>query len=184
MANIYKVNSQHETSQGVLQILEVLPTLKGVAGRSNRRAVVRFIDTGFVTNVQLSNIPANKVKDQRLPSVYGVGFLDGIKLPPRGRTTTRRLYDLWANMLKRCYCVAALKIDPSYVDVNVDKRWHSFRQFINTITLVEGYQEWEDGVDVHLDKDVAGTRTYGTHCIFLPANENLTLAANKRWTKK
>ena len=47
MANIYKVNSQHETSQGVLQILEVLPTLKGVAGRSNRRAVVRFITSNY-----------------------------------------------------------------------------------------------------------------------------------------
>lgn len=182
----YSVGGIYPSSQGDVKILEIIPALKGVPGRSNKRAVIRFIETGYTCNIQLSNLPTGHLKDRRKPTVYGVGYLDtDITIPTRGDSILRRIYDLWANMLKRCYGDKASRNWNYYCDVEVDKRWHSFKQFASTIHLVPGYKAWEEDSSMHLDKDKSGSRIYGlTTTEFITCSENARLACDKRWHKE
>lgn len=182
----YAVGTKHKTKQGELVVLELInKNLK--LGIRNQRAVIMFTGTGWTANVQTSNIMADKVKDKRLPTVYGVGYLDtDMKIPARG-TIIRRVYDLWANMLKRAYHDTNTRNWDYYKDVTVDRRWHSFSHFLNTIIDVEGYDLWEKDSSMHLDKDikVSGNKTYcKDSCKFVTNTENARAANYKRWHGK
>lgn len=170
----YSQGTLIQTNQGVVEVLKNL-------GTRPTRLIVRFVDTGYITECRATNLVSGKVKDHRLPSVYGVGYLDGIRIQPKG-TEQRRIYDLWANMLKRAYG----GYDASYAGVTVDKSWHSFKTFLNTFTDIPNYQDFIDGKDVHLDKDirVSENRMYSLQtCQFIPAGLNTAHARNKRWGK-
>ena len=182
----YFVGEEYETPCGKVKVLEILPRIKGVPGRSNKRAVIRFVESGYTCNIQLSNLPTGKVKDRRKPTVYGVGYLDtDITIPKRGGSLIRRIYDLWANMLKRCYRDRDSRNWNYYKDVTVDKRWHSFKQFMSTIHMVEGYELWEKDSSMHLDKDLSGEKVYSlTTTKFMTNSENARLANQKRWHGK
>lgn len=162
------------TKLGEVEILKNL-------GTRPTRLIIRFVATGYITECRATNLVSNKVKDHRLPSVYGVGYLDGIRIQPIG-TEQRRIYNLWANMLKRAYG----GYDSAYEDVTVDPAWHSFKTFLNTFSDIPNYQDFLDGKDVHLDKDlrVPENRMYSlSTCQFISAKENVDAARNKRWGK-
>lgn len=170
----YSQGALVHTTNGTVEILKNL-------GTKPTRLIVRFVDTGYITECRATNLISNKVKDHRKPSVYGVGYLDGVRIQPRG-TEQRRIYDLWANMLKRAYG----GYDKSYVDVTVDKPWHSFKTFLNTFSDIPNYQDFIAGKDVHLDKDlrIDGNRVYSlAACQFVSASVNTAAARDKRWGK-
>lgn len=170
----YAQGTTHITPTGTVEIL------KEVSSKP-RTLIVQFVESGYITECRASNLVSGKVKDHRQPSVYGVGYLDGIRIDNR-KIGNRPLYDLWANMLKRCYG----GYDSSYADCTVDKRWHSFRVFANSIQDVAGYEQFCNGEDVHLDKDllVPGNKVYSlATCQFVPAFTNVQESANRRWAK-
>lgn len=171
----YSAGSKHVVGGKTIIVLERI-----AAPGKQPRAVIRFEESGYVANVQLSNIPAGKVKDRRERTVYGVGYIDwDVKIPTRSGALLRRIYDLWANMLRRCY--------HDNVGSTVDPRWHSFRNFFNSMESIPNFEAFEAGEDVHLDKDtrVPGNTTYSeSACVFLPAFENIQDAALRRWGKK
>ena len=172
----YGVGTLHLCAGREIIILEKLPREFG----KQPRAVIRFTKTGYVANVQLSNIPTGKVKDRREPSVYGVGYIGSdISIPSRYTSEVRRTYDLWANMLKRCY--------HTMEGGTVDPRWHNFTTFLNTISDVAGYSSWLKDPTMHLDKDtlVPGNKLYSRDtCAFISAFENVRDSAQRRWGKK
>lgn len=139
--------------------------------------------TTFLINKGHSKTSATeKFKDYRKPTVYGVGYIGSkIKIPTReSNSIIRRLYDLWANMLKRAYG----GFDASYLNVTVDSRWYDFTNFLNTIVEVEGYNRFEKGDLVHLDKDIkcTGNKVYSKDtCMFVSQWENLSDAGSRRW---
>lgn len=170
----YSQGYKIETSQGTVVVLKNL-------GTRPTRLIVQFEATGYITECRATNLISNKVKDHRLPTVYGVGYLDGIHVQPRG-TEQRRIYDLWSNMLRRAYG----GYDISYADVTVDKSWHSFKTFLNTFSDIPNYEAFIRKEDVHLDKDlrVPENRVYSLQtCQFVSAIDNTTHARNKRWGK-
>lgn len=184
----YDVGSIVKTKYGDAKILEVIKGYTDSTGKKFRtRCVCIFVSTGYVTNCQLSNLTSDKVKDMRVPTVYGVGYIGSdIKVMGRG-TYIRRLYDLWANMLKRCYFESGTRNDKIYKDVEVDTRWHSFTNFMNSIQDVDGFEFFEAGFDVALDKDikVKGNKVYSRDtCMFVSTRDNTLAALNKRWHGK
>lgn len=184
MTTRYKVGSIIDTPKGKIKILEYtagkrLPNNK----KKHPRATIKFVESGWVCNVQTTNIPKGKIRDCRAKTVYGVGYLDtDINIPMRGNSVMRRAYDLWANMLKRCYG----GYDTCYKECTVDVRWHSFKNFFNSIQELEGYDKWEKGENMHLDKDmkVKGCKTYSKDtCMFVTAHDNVVDSLNRRWHK-
>ena len=145
--------------------------------------VIEILATGTVLDVQQGNLKAGKFTDYMERSVYGVGYLgSNISIPNRKYgTIIRRVYDLWANMLKRAY--GGYKT--CYRGATVEKRWHNFTNFLNTIHLVEGYDRWEKGENMHLDKDIKSggkCREYSVeNCIFVTSTENVSEMLKRRW---
>ena len=64
----------------------------------SRNVEIQFLKTGFKTTAQLTTIRSGEIKDQYLPSVYGVGIL-GIKYPSKVNGRNTKEYDLWYSML-------------------------------------------------------------------------------------
>ena len=85
-------------------------------------------------------------------------------------------------MLKRCYG----EYSTCYTGCTVDKRWHSFKNFLNSIQELEGYDKWERGDNMHLDKDIKckGNKVYSADtCMFVSAHDNIVDSLNRRWHK-
>nr|DAU69864.1 MAG TPA: hypothetical protein [Bacteriophage sp.] len=184
---MYEINKTYETPKGLIKILSRTKKQKLPNGKfKHPRAVIQFVKTGTVIDVQTCNIKAGKFEDFMEPTVYGVGFLGSpIRIPARGSNSIiRKIYDLWANMLKRAY--GNYGSHSSYIDCVVDPRWHNFTTFLNTIHEVEGYEEWEKDSSMHLDKDIKKgyCKIYSRdHCKFVSAAENVAESVKRRWGK-
>ena len=61
---------------------------------------VKFVETGYETKTRMGNLKLGKVKDYLHPSIYGKGILgEGFKQSDSQSYS----FQLWKNMLKRCY---------------------------------------------------------------------------------
>ena len=180
--SIYSEGTIHETPKGTVRILKRKRGSKKPV-LVHPRLVIEILATGTVLDVQQGNLKAGKFTDYMERSVYGVGYLgSNISIPNRKYgTIIRRVYDLWANMLKRAY--GGYKT--CYRGATVEKRWHNFTNFLNTIHLVEGYDRWEKGENMHLDKDIKSggkCREYSVeNCIFVTSTENVSELLKRRW---
>lgn len=111
--------------------------------------------------------------------VYGVGVndYDG-KVHIDGRHI--RSYQVWLDMLKRCYSAKYHDKYPTYIGCYVSKEWLSFNNFKNWYDA--NYPEElarSLGIKFELDKDllVKGNKMYSCDtCIFLPQKVNNFLA--------
>ena len=112
---------------------------------------VQFLKTGYETATTLDNIRKGYVKDPYLLSVYGAGIL-GTKYLASINTLLTKEYELWSNMLKRCYSDFAKKKQPTYIGFGV-----------------EGFE---------LDKDllIKDNKVYSENaCVFIPSEINTVL---------
>ena len=86
------------------------------------------INTSYETSVQLTNIRNGKVKDPHSPSVCGVGIL-GTKYPSSVNGVITKEYDLWKDMLRRCYSDSLKEKYPTYIDCEVSDKFKSYEYF-------------------------------------------------------
>ena len=135
--------------------------------------VIKFINTGYETVVQLGDIRSGSIKDPYIPSVYGIGVL-GTKYPSRVNGVLTKEYDLWKSMLRRCYSDNSKKKRPTYEGCEVSDKFKSYEYFYEWCHSQIGFgvEGW------HLDKDllVKGNRVYSeSTCVFLPSEINMVL---------
>lgn len=107
-------------------------------------------------------------------TVYGVGYL-GNKVE-----SNERVYNLWYNMLARCYNTEHPQY-PFYggAGVTVSPIWHSYEMFCKTIASVPFFHLLKTG-SPHLDKDYFGSNVYSpSTCIFLQGRHNQALSVEK-----
>lgn len=138
---------------------------------------VLFKESGYFCEVYRSNALKGKVKDVLSPSVYGVGVIGIVdkKIP-----YWRQAFQLWNNMLKRCY---SEKDERGYFgEATVDERWLVFENFLADIPKLKGFNGWvnskETGIKYNLDKDfiIEGNKVYSRlYCMFLPESFNKAL---------
>ena len=134
---------------------------------------IQFLNTGFEVTATLGNIKSGEVKDPYTPSVYGVGVL-GTKYPSTINGVQIKEYELWKNMLERCYSDTYKKKHPTYKDCEASENFKSFEYFYEWCNKQIGFgnQGW------HLDKDLLtkGNKAYSEDsCIFIPNEINLLL---------
>lgn len=100
--------------------------------------------------------------------VYGVGIND-----KKGFKKTKE-YNLWVNMLARCYSNRFHLKQPTYINCSVSENFKSFSYFYDWCQNQIGFNN--DGW--HLDKDVLikGNKHYSEDlCIFIPEEINKLL---------
>ena len=106
----------------------------------------------------------------------------GVNDMPDGFTKTslgKRIYNLWFEMLRRCYDYQQLerKKGKSYSNVVVCDRWFYLKNFYEDIQQLDGYKEWLEKDSMSLDKDIYAqevTKIYSPRtCKFVSQTENL-----------
>ena len=134
---------------------------------------IQFLTTGYETLVQLGHIRNGYAKDPYVSSVCGIG-VSGTKYPITIDGVNTKEYDLWNNMLKRCYSDAYKKKRPTYEGCEVSDNFKSYEYFYEWCHKQIGFsnQGWQ------LDKDllVKGNKVYSeSTCVFLPVEINTLL---------
>ena len=109
--------------------------------------------------------------------VHGVGVYEkGVHAGRIGSKQTRP-YNLWVNMLKRCYSEVSFTNQPTYTGCTVSENFKHFQYFAE---WCQGQVGFSTG-GYQLDKDllVKGNKIYSEHtCIFVPKDLNVLLNKN------
>ena len=103
------------------------------------------------------------------PRVYNRGYIGVGKYIPM---ENKKTYELWLNMLKRCYSDKVSAKNSTYKKSEVFNEWLNFQNFAEW--YYENYYEIE-GENMHLDKDilVKGNKIYSPDtCVFVPQSIN------------
>lgn len=126
-------------------------------------------------NSHLSGCGCNDCKSENAKRLrYGVGINDvmGASKSPA--------FQIWTNMLMRCYDSATADSHPTYNNCTVCPEWHylsNFKKWFDE-NYIEGY---------HLDKDilVKGNKVYSPEtCCFIPIEINSLFTNRKRFRGK
>ena len=137
---------------------------------------VKFVETGYETKTRMANLKLGKVKDYLHPSIYGKGILgEGFKQSDSQSYS----FQLWKNMLKRCYSEVSFKKSPSYEQCLTSETFNHYQQFKTWCNQQLGFGNtgWE------LDKDilVKGNKVYSEDmCCFVPKEINLLLVKHDK----
>ena len=146
---------------------------KIVKYNDNRNVEVQFLKTGYELVARLDHIRYGLIKDRYSPSVYGVGVVGTKYLSTINGVHTKE-YELWQNMLKRCYSDAPKKKNPTYKDCEVSDNFLYYEYFYEWCHKQIGF-----GVEgFELDKDllVKGNKVYSEYtCVFIPKEINSLL---------
>lgn len=137
---------------------------------------VKFVETGYETKTRMDNLKLGKVKDYLHPSIYGKGILgEGFKQSE----SQSYCFQLWKNMLKRCYSEVSFKKSPRYEQCLTSETFNHYQQFKTWCNSQLGFGNmgWE------LDKDilVKGNKIYSEDtCCFVPKEINLLLVKHDK----
>ena len=134
---------------------------------------IQFLKTGYEATVGLGHIKIGNVKDPYAPSVHGVG-VTGTKYPITVDDVITKEYDLWHNMLQRCYSGAFKNKNPTYEGCEVITNFKYYECFYEWCHKQIGFgnQGW------HLDKDllIKGNKVYSENTsVFIPSEINTVL---------
>ena len=106
------------------------------------------------------------------PSVCGVGRVDvPFKISNGGVLCWQ--YQLWKDMLSRCFNVRYKETHPTYKDVTCCAEWLSFGNFVEWVNKEVGYSGKLDGYQFDKDLIVKGNKVYSPEtCSFVPRAVN------------
>lgn len=109
---------------------------------------------------------------------YGIGILDKGYYPACVLRKNTKEYQLWLNMLGRCYSQRIHLKNPTYLDCSVSDNFKSFQYFADWANKQIGF-----GLKGYaLDKDILskGNKVYSEdNCVFVPSNLNNFLITSK-----
>ena len=106
--------------------------------------------------------------------IYGVGLNDLTEPTRYSKGVNTKEYNLWLQMLRRCYSETALKRNPTYKDCYVSENWLKFAEFAKEVRELKGF----GNIDYELDKDliIQNNKLYSVDTVcFLPKSLNSAL---------
>lgn len=164
----------HTKNYGELEILEY---------KNAGEVSIRFLNTGSIKVVSISNVLKGTVKDAFSKTVYGVGYFgDGpFKSWKNGKHT--KAYTAWHGMIKRCYDPQTQDRQPTYIGCTVCDDWLNFQNF------ADWFQKNSDEklLSSELDKDIKidGNRQYSPDaCSIVTRKDNNAEMANRVFAKE
>lgn len=112
---------------------------------------IKSVKHGIYLNITECKYNSGNFFTKYSPTIYGVGYLDGYT-----NNDFNVAYKNWGAMLARCYN----RQNKGYAaygakGVRVDNRWHSFKNYINDIQKLEGFdmERYVRG-EIVIDKDI------------------------------
>lgn len=101
-------------------------------------------------------------------------------MPKGWASKNKRVYQLWFDMLRRCYDEEQLSRSRgrSYANCVVCEEWKFLSAFAKDITKLAGYEQWVATEGMVLDKDIlcGATKEYNKHnCCFVPSSVNIAV---------
>ena len=142
---------------------------------------VRFLNTGYETTVEASQIRTGEVRDWTLPKAFGVGVMEDADISLRDAYPKHK--QLWQNMLSRCYNNNTEYVG-KYESCSVSEYFLHFKNFRLWCDEQVGFNEKDDkGKAFALDKDVLikGNLLYSENtCCFIPREINNLLLTSKK----
>ena len=144
---------------------------------NNKEVYIRFLDDfNYEVKTYMSAINKGEVKNPYDKTICGVGYI-GVDANGRLITGTTREYQLWRNMITRCYNEKALNNEPTYKNCKVCERWLCFANFLEDLPQIEGYELWVNNNNYELDKDMKQQGLqYKVYCLdnccFIKQEEN------------
>ena len=143
----------------------------------NKDVEIQFLKTGFETKVQLVQVKSGGVKDPYSPSVCSVGIV-GTKYPSTINDVKTKEYELWRDMLRRCYSDNFKNKYQTYKDCEVSENFKSYEYFYEWCHKQIGFGNDGNGNPFQLDKDLLtkGNKVYSeSTCVFIPREINQVL---------
>ena len=140
--------------------------------KNNKQVVIMFLNTGFITEESMGVIRSGHIRDSSLPTTCGFGYIDieGVSI---GRKATKE-YQIWNNMINRCYNENLRHKNPTYKDCSVSEEWRYLSKFKEWCNKQIGF----DNDGWNLDKDLLSKecKIYSEHtCVFVPPEINCAL---------
>ena len=146
---------------------------------------IKFLETGYETDISYNAVKAGNVKDIMLPTVYNVGYM-GTKDNLNTQYFSKILYHRWINMLARCYCENSNNYQQyGAKGIKVSDDWHCFDNYRNDVKQIYGYHLFmlnpkayqidKDYLQSNKDKKYYSKNT----CIWLNATSNILLSSLK-----
>lgn len=139
--------------------------------------MVEFLQTGTLCSARLKSLYKGNLVDpfaeRKTKLIRGYGYPGIGKFRQMSHTDA---YDLWSNMLNRCYNPKMRKNVKSYKGCRVCEEWHNFQNF------ADWYYKQIREPGYSLDKDilVKGNRIYDPErCVMVPPNINILFASRK-----
>lgn len=141
----------------------------------NSQYRIQFVRTGFIDEVSRPNILNGCHRDWLEPFQSGVGVY-GRKKKLKPTALDRRIYNLWDNMISRCYN----QNHPQYkfyggCGVTVSTKWQNFATFEHSVKNIPGFYSWCRDKNFELDKDYYGANQY---------SESTTIFIHKKYNKE
>jgi hypothetical protein len=142
--------------------------------------LVRFIKNGNLVHTQYDNFKKGVVKNVYDKTILNVGCIgEGKHKATVNRKVTQK-YEVWDNMIRRCYDEKFHEKHSTYRDCTVCDEWHNFQNF--AAWYDENYYSIEEE-RMHLDKDILikGNKVYSPDtCIFVPQRINVLFVKNHK----
>ena len=138
---------------------------------------IQFVTTGYRKVAEMKEVRSGEIKDPYSPSVYGVGVL-GTKYPSRVNGVLTKEYELWRDMLQRCYSDTYKKKRPTYEGCKCSDNFLHYEYFYEWCHKQVGFGNDGNGNPFHLDKDLLtkGNKVYSENtCVFIPQEINSLL---------
>ncbi|MGL4508106.1 MAG: hypothetical protein ACRCUF_20480 [Aeromonas sobria] len=160
-----------------------------VLDREHGMVTVQFVNTGSIVTTGGQWVNQGRILDPLAPSVHGIGCLgegphDGVITNEIGVRTKSPAYQLWANMLARCYVDPTKGKRPTYAKCEIHPDWLNFQNFCRDLRNLPGFDLWVayhagfGREKIELDKDILSRglskKIYGPDtCQFLTKSDNL-----------
>jgi hypothetical protein len=128
-----------------------------------------------INSIRYDQVVLGNVKNPYHPSVCGIGYIGQGEYKPSINGKNTKVYNMFSNMIERCYNEKIQEKYTTYKNCSVDKSWFNFQNFAEWCksSYVEGW---------HLDKDilVKGNKIYSPEtCCFVPQEINSLFVKNE-----
>lgn len=141
----------------------------------NRNIVVEFQDEYRIrVKTTYGNFKLGSVRNPYAPTVCGVG-ISGNKYPIVENGKPAKEYNMWRNIISRCYSDRVKGIQPTYTNVSCCDEWLLFENFYDWLHSQPNFDKWHNGKRWAIDKDILVKRNkvYSPDvCCLIPQNVN------------